>query len=71
MRGYWRAMTSPNESSTGGTSVGPGTDITADLDALAAEDQGDETPATSNAEQFREDGETLGGTGGSDSGGAG
>jgi hypothetical protein len=53
--------------------VGPGTDITADPEALAAQDeeQGDEAPATSNAEQFREDGETLGGTGGLEAGGAG
>jgi hypothetical protein len=66
-------MTSTNESSTGVTSVGPGTDITADPEALAASeaDKGEEKPATSNAEQYREDGETLGGTGGLEAGGAG
>lgn len=46
-----------------------GTDVEVDPDDLdvAPEDK----PATSDAEQFREHGETLGGTGGMDAGGAG
>lgn len=48
--------------------LGEGTDIDAaelDLDAPV------DASATSDAEQFIEDGETLGGTGGLDAGGAG
>ena len=48
--------------------IGDPTDIDAaelDLDAPV------DPPATSDAEEYREDGETLGGTGGLDAGGAG
>ena len=58
-------MTQPEDAPT----VEEGTDITADPDDLDV--PSDEKPATSDAEQFREDGETLGGTGGMDAGGAG
>ena len=44
-----------------------GTDIVVD----PAEIEGDEETATSDAEALREEGETLGGTGGADAGGAG
>lgn len=48
--------------------LGPGTDIdAAELDVEAPA----EPSATSDAEQFVEDGETLGGTGGLNAGGAG
>jgi hypothetical protein len=48
--------------------LGKGTDIdTADLDVEAPVDP----PATSDAEEFREDGESLGGTGGLNAGGSG
>ena len=49
--------------------LGKGTDIDAaelDVEAPVAD-----PPATSDAEEYVEDGETLGGTGGLDSGGAG
>jgi hypothetical protein len=62
-------MTSPNESSTGVPSVGPGTDVTADPDALATDTE--DKPATSDPAEFDEDGEDLGGTGGENAGGAG
>jgi hypothetical protein len=63
----------PTDQSSGVTSLGPSTEVTADPAVLAAHEGSpeEETPATSNAEQFREDGETMGGTGGLDSGGAG
>ena len=48
--------------------LGPGTDI--DADDLDVESPAEPTP-TSDAEQYTEDGETLGGTGGLDAGGAG
>ena len=49
--------------------LGEGTDIdAADLDVEAPVD---DPPASSDAEEYREDGETLGGTGGLDAGGAG
>jgi hypothetical protein len=44
-----------------------GTDIRADPDDLETE----QAPPTSVAEEYREDAETLGGTGGLDAGGAG
>lgn len=48
--------------------LGEGTDVdAADLDLDAPHD----APATSDAEEFREDGETLGGTGGLNAGGTG
>ena len=48
--------------------LGKDTDIdAADLDVEAPV----EPPATSDAEEFREDGETLGGTGGLNAGGSG
>ena len=48
--------------------IGQGTDIdAADLDL----DEPVEPTATSDAEEYVEDGETLGGTGGIDAGGAG
>jgi hypothetical protein len=48
--------------------LGKGTDIdAAELDVEAPVD----APPTSDAEEFVEDGETLGGTGGLDAGGAG
>lgn len=48
--------------------IGAGTDIDADeLDLEAPVDPA----ATSDAEEYREEGETLGGTGGLDAGGAG
>ena len=42
-----------------------------DIEVSPEEVEGDEQPATSAAEAFREDGDTLGGTGGRDAGGAG
>jgi hypothetical protein len=49
--------------------VGEPTDVAADPNDL--DTAADEKPATSSAEEFREDGTTLGGTGGMDAGGAG
>lgn len=48
--------------------LGPGTDI--DADDLDLDAPPEPTP-TSDAEEYTEDGETLGGTGGLDAGGAG
>lgn len=58
-------MTQPDDA----PQVDEGTDITADPDDLdvPAEDK----PATSTPEAYREDGDTMGGTGGLDAGGAG
>jgi len=50
-----------------GQTLGAGTDVTADPTEL---DEGDK-PATSNAQEYREHGQTMGGTGGLDAGGAG
>jgi hypothetical protein len=49
--------------------LGEGTDI--DAAELDVEAPVEDPPPTSDAEAFVEDGETLGGTGGLDSGGAG
>jgi len=62
-------MTSTKDSPTGLPSVRPGTDISADPEAL--ETATDEVPATSDAAEYDEDGEALGGTGGENAGGAG
>jgi hypothetical protein len=59
-------MTSPQSDAP---DTGEPTDITADPDDL--DTTAEEKPATSTAEEFREDGTTLGGTGGMDAGGAG
>jgi hypothetical protein len=59
-------MTSPQRDAP---DVGESTDITADPADL--ETRPEDRPATSTAEEFREDGTTLGGTGGMDAGGAG
>ena len=58
-------MTHPDDA----PQVEEGTDITADPDDLDV--PADEKPATSTPEAFREDGDTMGGTGGLDAGGAG
>ena len=47
--------------------IADGTDISLDPKEL----DGDETPTTSAAEQYRDDADALGGTGGKDAGGAG
>jgi hypothetical protein len=49
--------------------LGEGTDI--DAAELDVEAPVEDPPASSDAEAYREDGETLGGTGGLDAGGAG
>ena len=49
--------------------LGEGTDI--DAAKLDVEAPVEDPPASSNAEEYIEDGETLGGTGGLDAGGAG
>lgn len=56
-------MTEPQDS----PQVFDGTDIEVAPERIA----GDEETATSDAEAYREDGDTLGGTGGTDAGGAG
>lgn len=61
-------MSEQDEGQPDSPALGEGTDIDAaelDLDAPV------DAPATSDAEQYVEDGETLGGTGGPDAGGAG
>ena len=59
-------MTQPQDS----PQVFDGIDIEVDPDDVETPDAEDQ-PATSDAERFREDGDTQGGTGGLDSGGAG
>jgi hypothetical protein len=49
--------------------LGKGTDI--DATELDVEAPVEDPPASSNAEEYAEDGETLGGTGGENAGGAG
>jgi hypothetical protein len=49
--------------------IGPGTDINAAQ--LDVETPVEDPPPTSDAEEYVEDGETLGGTGGLNAGGAG
>lgn len=61
-------MSTPEKDSPA-VSLGEGTDITVDPSELEVDD--DVQPATSDAEALRDDGETLGGTGGADAGGAG
>ena len=56
-------MTQPPDS----PQVFDGTDIQVSPEQI----EGDEQPATSDAEAYREDGDTQGGTGGLDAGGAG
>ncbi len=47
--------------------IADGTDIQVELEDI----ESDEAPATSAAEEYHEDGDALGGTGGKDAGGAG
>ena len=56
----------PTESPDAPADLGPGTDVTADLDELGEH----ETPASSDPDEFRDDPD-LGGTHGPSSGGAG
>ena len=58
-------MTQPDDNAP---AIEEGTDITAES---SPEPDPEDRPATSVAEEYREDGETLGGTGGLDAGGAG
>ncbi len=57
-------MSTPEQ---GRAPIADGTDIQIELEDV----ESDEAPATSAAEEYREDGDALGGTGGKDAGGAG
>ena len=57
-------MSTPEQ---GRTPIADGTDISVDPKDLDSDD----APATSAAEEYREDTDALGGTGGADAGGAG
>ena len=61
-------MSTPEQ---GRAPIADGTDISVAPEEIESDPELQDAPATSDAEAFREDGDAMGGTGGTDAGGAG